>query len=234
MKASLITLLPLACFTQSALAAPHVAATGMEAAAGMEAKHNVSSHNASHALNERDLIGGLLGALNGLPLAPLDLLSSLPELGPLATLVTQVLSIVNSIGIRAVLIPQRERSVVPLTPLNVDGLLGGLNPGDLAGAGGGASSWNATGATGAVPNITGQLNNLQSTLQNVQGSVKSLAGSGGGALSLPLLTGVSVLLNRVFNAVATLAAQVTSLSCKFPSRPLSRFYYPAVSKSTGC
>lgn len=81
MKASLITLLPLAC---SVLAAPAV----------------------SKAVAERQLLGDLLGSLDILPLAPLGNATALPELNSLATVVTDVVTIVQSIGMHTPVLVQ--------------------------------------------------------------------------------------------------------------------------------
>jgi len=93
MKASLITLLPVACFMQGALTAPAAAV------AESEARSMVGPPSLTPAIAERDLVDrGLLSGLLGLPnIGPVPDVLDVPELGNLNTLVTQVVNVVRSI-----------------------------------------------------------------------------------------------------------------------------------------
>lgn len=85
-----------------------------------------------------------------------------------------------------------------LTPLDTDSLLTG-----------------ATDVSTIVPSLTSQLDSLQSKISSVQSAVSDVSGSDG--LSLLQAAGVSGLLNRVYNAVATLLDGVTTVTCKLSS-----------------
>jgi len=99
MKASLIALLPVACFMQSALAAPAAAHVDNEARAIVGAP-TTSSSLSERDVEKRDLIGGLLGGLGGSSggSSSGSDVTNLPELGQLNVLVTQVVNIVKGIG----------------------------------------------------------------------------------------------------------------------------------------
>lgn len=89
MKASLFTLLPLACFMQSALAAPAVAEKDTRAIVGSPAK--------SAELADRGLLDGLLGTGSS---SGNDDITGIPALGQLSVLVTTVVGLVQDIGTR--------------------------------------------------------------------------------------------------------------------------------------
>ena len=95
MKASLIALLPVACFMQSAIAAP--AANDARAVVGAP---TTSSSLAERDVEKRDLVGGLLGGLGGSSGGSSSGSdpTNLPELGQLNVLVTEVVNIVKGIG----------------------------------------------------------------------------------------------------------------------------------------
>lgn len=89
MKASLFTLLPLACFMQSALAAPAVAEKDTRAIVGSPVK--------STELADRGLLDGLLGTGSS---SGSDDITGIPALGQLSVLVTTVVGLVQDIGTR--------------------------------------------------------------------------------------------------------------------------------------
>jgi hypothetical protein len=86
MKASLISLLPLACFMQSALAAP--------ASVGKDTRAIVGATVASSELVERSLVDRATGPGT----AESRDITDISQLGQLAVLVSDVINLVKSIG----------------------------------------------------------------------------------------------------------------------------------------
>lgn len=184
MKASLFTLLPLACFMQSTLAAPAVAEKDIRAIVGAPAKSEVA---------ERGLLDGLLGSSGSGSSGSSGSgdITDVPQLGQLSVLVTNVVQLVQSIGTYS---PRPQTTLASLTRLDPDGT--------LTGAGGNLTS--------VAPVLTGQLTQLQSLLAPLQSITSGLPVGG---LNLSQIADLASLLARLFNAVATLVTQLSTVTC---------------------
>ncbi|OIW35331.1 hypothetical protein CONLIGDRAFT_53821 [Coniochaeta ligniaria NRRL 30616] len=171
MKASLITLLPLACFMQSALAAP--------ALAGNNRRSIVGSPTRSTEVAKRGLLDGLLGSSGS---SSTNDITDIPQLGQLSVLVTNVVNLVEAI----------------------DATITGAGTGNV---------------TSIIPQLTSQLGALQTALAPLSGILSGLTGG-----DLTQGAGVATLLARLYNALATLVAQLsTATSQDLPAlTPITR------------